>query len=72
MAIRIINSPDANFTPYVQRAAKFFADRLLSKQMQDNTLIVIKFNKNLKDDNYILIFDLGGGYYYYQFILNFV
>ena len=50
MAIRIVNSPDANFTPYVQRAAKFFADQLLSKQMQDNTLIVIKFNKNL--DNY--------------------
>ena len=39
MSIKIVGSPDKNFTPYVHRAAKFYADRLLTKQMQENTKI---------------------------------
>ena len=52
MSIKIFGSPDAKFTPYVHRAAKFFADSLLTKQMQDNTKIVIKFNDKIKDQGY--------------------
>jgi len=47
MSIRIVNSPDKDFTPFIHRAAKFFSDQLLTKQMQENTSIVIKFNKKL-------------------------
>ena len=47
MSIKIVGSPDKNFTPYVHRAAKFYADSLLTKQMQDYTSIVIKFKKDM-------------------------
>jgi len=47
MSIKIVGSPDKNFTPYVHRAAMFYADHLLTKQMQDYTSIVIKFKKNM-------------------------
>jgi len=49
MAIKISGSPDKEFTPYVHRAAKFFSDHLLTKQMQENTNIYVKFNKKLMD-----------------------
>jgi hypothetical protein len=47
MSIKIVGSPDRNFTPYIHRATKFFADCLLTKQMQENTKIVVKFNKKI-------------------------
>jgi hypothetical protein len=49
MSIKIVGSPDKDFTPYVHRAAKFFADKLLTKQMQDNTNIIVKFNKKMTE-----------------------
>jgi len=52
MSIKIVGSPDARFTPYVHRATKFFADSLLTKQMQDNTKIVVKFNNKIADQGY--------------------
>jgi len=55
MSIKIVGSPDARFTPYVHRATKFFADSLLTKQMQENTLIVVKFNKKIKDQGYATV-----------------
>ena len=47
MSIKIYGSPDKDFTPYIHRAAKYFANCLLTKQMQDNTDIIVKFNKDL-------------------------
>jgi len=49
MPVRIVSSPDKDFTPYVHRAASFFAECLMTKQMQDNTKIIVKFNKKLKE-----------------------
>jgi len=49
MSIKIVGSPDKDFTPYIHRAAKFFSDNLLTKQMQDYTIIIVKFNKKLDD-----------------------
>lgn len=52
MSIKIIGSPDKKFTPYLQRASQYFADCLLSKQMQKNIDIVIKFNDKLDELGY--------------------
>jgi len=49
MSIKIVGSPDKDFTPYIHRAGKFFSDSLLTKQMQDYTTIIVKFNKKLQD-----------------------
>lgn len=49
MSIKIVGSPDKDFTPYIHRAGKFFSDSLLTKQMQDYTTIIVKFNKKLAD-----------------------
>ena len=49
MSIKIVGSPDKDLTPYIHRAAKFFADSLLTKQMQDYTYIIVKFDKKLDE-----------------------
>ena len=55
MPIRIVGCPDKNFTPYVHRAAKFYAECLMTKKMQENTRIIVKFTKNLKDCGYAYV-----------------
>jgi hypothetical protein len=49
MSIKILKSPDKKFTPYLQRASQYFADCLISKQMQKNIIITIKFNDKLDE-----------------------
>jgi hypothetical protein len=49
MSIKVLGCPDKEFTPYVKRAAQYYSNCLLTKKMQDNLKIVIKFNKKIKD-----------------------
>lgn len=47
MKLRIVNCPDRDFKPYVERAALFYGQYLLSKKMLDNINLKIKFNGKL-------------------------
>lgn len=49
MHIKIIGCPDKEFRPFVKRATQFFSDCLLSKRMQENTSIKIKFTNKIDD-----------------------
>ena len=49
MSIKVLGCPDKEFTPYVKRAVQYYSDCLLTKKMQDNLKIVIKFDKKIKD-----------------------
>jgi hypothetical protein len=55
MPIKIVGCPDKNFTPYVHRAATFYADSLMTKKMQENTKIVVRFSDKLKDCGYAFV-----------------
>jgi hypothetical protein len=55
MSIRIVGCPDKDFTPYVHRAAKFYADCLLSYKMQEKTRIIVKFRNDIKECGYAYI-----------------
>ena len=55
MPIKIVGCPDKNFTPYVHRAAKYYANCLMTKKMQENTRIIIKFSDDLKDCGYAYV-----------------
>mgnify|MGYP003346701138 CR=1 FL=1 len=55
MPIKIVGCPDKNFTPYVHRAAKYYANCLMTKKMQENTRIIIKFSNDLKDCGYAYV-----------------
>jgi len=52
MPIKIVGCPDKDFTPYVHRAAKYYADVLMTKKMQENLNIVIKFQTELDNCGY--------------------
>ena len=46
MHLRVINSPEKNFTPFVRKASLFYAEYLMtSKRLRDNVHLKIKFNK---------------------------
>jgi hypothetical protein len=49
MSIKVLGCPDKEFTPYVKRAVQYYSDCLLTKKMQNNLKIVIKFDKKIKD-----------------------
>jgi hypothetical protein len=49
MSIKVIGCLDKEFTPYVKRAVQYYSNCLLTKKMQDNLKIVIKFDKKIKD-----------------------
>lgn len=48
MQLRIINSPDKKFTPYVRKCALFYIEYLIpNRRLRDNLSIKIKFNKKI-------------------------
>lgn len=48
MKLRIVNCPDKNFKPYVERAIHFYGQNLISKRLLDNINLKIKFNPKLE------------------------
>lgn len=48
MKLRIVNCPDKNFKPYVERAIHFYGQNLISKRLLDNINLKVKFNPNLE------------------------
>lgn len=51
MQIKVFNCPDINFKPYVEEAAKFYANELIeNKRILNNCFTKIRFNSKL--DNY--------------------
>jgi hypothetical protein len=47
MKLRIVNCPDKEFKPYVERAIHFYGQNLISKRLLDNINLKVKFNPNL-------------------------
>jgi hypothetical protein len=47
MNVKIYGCPEKAFKPYVERSVQFFADLLISKKMQENVGIKIRFVKKL-------------------------
>lgn len=48
MKLRILNSPDKDFTPYVRKATSFYCEYLINnKRLRENLSIKIKFNKKI-------------------------
>lgn len=47
MKLRIVNCPDKNFKPFVERALLFYGQNLISKRLLDNINLKVKFNPNL-------------------------
>lgn len=47
MKLRIVNCPDKDFKPYVEKAIRFYGQNLISKRLLDNIHIKLKFNPNL-------------------------
>lgn len=47
MKLRIVNCPDKNFKPYVERAIHFYGQKLMSKKMLDNIKLKVRFNPTL-------------------------
>jgi hypothetical protein len=48
MKVRIINCPDKNFKPFVERAVEFYAQNLIpSKRLKDNIHLTVKFNSKI-------------------------
>lgn len=49
MQVKVLNSPDKDFKPFVVRAVEFYAENLISsKRLRDNIHLTVKFNPNLK------------------------
>jgi hypothetical protein len=50
MKLRIVNCPDEDFKPYVERATHFFAKELITnKKIRNNCFVKIKFDNKIKD-----------------------
>lgn len=47
MKLRIVNCPDKDFKPFVQRAVEFYGQKLISKRLLDNLNLKVKFNEDL-------------------------
>jgi hypothetical protein len=48
MKVRIVNCPDKDFKPFVERAVDFYAQNLItSKRLRDNIHLTIKFNPKI-------------------------
>jgi hypothetical protein len=48
MKVRIVNCPDKDFKPFVERAVEFYAQNLItSKRLRDNIHLTIKFNPKI-------------------------
>ena len=48
MKVRVVNSPDKKFTPFIRKAAFFYSDYLTpNKRLRENISLKIKFNKNI-------------------------
>jgi hypothetical protein len=47
MKLRIVNCPDKEFKPYVEKAIHFYGQNLISKRLLDNINLKVKFNPNL-------------------------
>ena len=48
MKVRIINCPDKDFKPFIERAVEFYAQNLIhSKRIRDNIHLTIKFNSKI-------------------------
>lgn len=48
MKVRVVNSPDKEFTPYVRKATFFYGNYLIpNKRLRENISLKIKFNKNI-------------------------
>jgi hypothetical protein len=48
MKLKVIKSPDRNFTPYIKRAANFYAQYLIpGKKLRNNLELFIKFNHKM-------------------------
>jgi hypothetical protein len=47
MKLRIVNCPDKDFKPFVERAVHFYGQSLMSKRLLDNINLKVKFNPKL-------------------------
>lgn len=47
MKVKVINCPDKDFKPFVERAVDFYAKILISKRLRNNIFLTIKFNPNI-------------------------
>lgn len=48
MQIKVFNCPDKNFKPYVEEAARFYADELIeNKRILKNCYVAIRFNSKM-------------------------
>jgi len=50
MIVKVLNCPDKNFKPYVERAVSFFAKELIpNTKIRNNCQTIVRFNSQLKD-----------------------
>lgn len=50
MNLRIVNCPDKDFKPYIERAARFFAKELIpNTRIRNNCYTIICFNDNISE-----------------------
>jgi len=50
MNIKIVNCPDRNFKPFIERAAKYFCEELIpNKRIRNNCYTVIIFNDKITE-----------------------
>ena len=48
MKVRVVNSPDKEFTPFIRKATFFYAHYLIpNKRLRENITLRVKFNKNI-------------------------
>lgn len=58
MRIKVFNCPDKNFKPYVEDAALFYAQELITNtRIRNNCQTIIRFDGNLKEYGYASIED---------------
>ena len=58
MQVNIINCPDVDFKPFVQRATQFFAKELITNsRIRNNCHVEIRFDNKLTEYGYASIVD---------------
>lgn len=58
MQVKVVNCPDKDFKPYVERAAQFFAKELIpSKRIRNNCSVKIRFDGSMKEFGYANVED---------------
>jgi len=58
MNLKVINCPDKNFKPYIEKAALFYAKELITNtRIRNNCFTTIRFDGNLEEYGYASVED---------------